>query len=222
MAKKQKGVTRTKLEEVNDSLSTAAQRIEANKKYIYWAFGALMVIVLLVMGYIYGVRNPNIQKAKDEIAKADTYWMRGDTAQALTAYEKVFDAYSNKPAERAALNAAIILYEQGKYAEAEKYLQKYDPNGDLVGPASQSLLGDCLVNQNKLDKALEAFDRAIKLSNDNALYTPFFLMKKATILHNQKKYAQEVEVYQTIKDKYPQASLDVTKYLERAKALAGK
>ena len=222
MAKKQKAVTRTKLEEVNDSLSTAAQRIEANKKYIYWAFGAIMVVVLLVMGYIYGIRNPNINKAKDEIAKADTYMLLGDTAQALTGYKKVFDSYSNKPAERAALNAAGILYQQGKYEEAVKYLHKYDPEGDLVGPASQSLMGDCYVNMNKLDKALEAFDRAIKMSNDNPLFTPYFLMKKATILHKQKQYAQEADIYQTIKDKYPQASLDVTKYLEHAKALAGK
>ena len=109
MAKKQKGSARTTLEEVNESLSTAAQRIEANQKYIYYALAAIAVVVLLVMGYIYGVRNPNLQKAKDEIAKADMAYLQGDTVNALKEYEKVFDSYSNKPAERAAFNAAIIL-----------------------------------------------------------------------------------------------------------------
>ena len=58
MAKKQNGSSRTTLEEVNESLSSAAQRIEDNKKYIYWALCAVLVVVLLALGYIYGVRNP--------------------------------------------------------------------------------------------------------------------------------------------------------------------
>lgn len=220
MAKKSNVPTRTKLEEVNDSLSTMAQRLETNKKYIYWVAGAIAVIVLLALAYIYGIRNPRIQKAKDEIGAADIALIQGDTAKALTGYEKVFDAYSNSTANRAAFNAAILLYQQGKYDKAASYLEKYDPDGVLVGPASQSLLGDCYVNLKKLDQALAAFDKAIKLSGDNADYTPFFMMKKATIFRSQKKFAEEAEIYQTIHDKYP--TQDVTKYLERAKAQAGK
>lgn len=226
MAKKQKGSARTTLEEVNESLSTAAQRIEANQKYIYYALAAIAVVVLLVMGYIYGVRNPNLQKAKDEIAKADTAYLQGDTVNALKEYEKVFDSYSNKPAERAAFNAAIILYQQGKNKEAAAYLEKYDPEGNMVGPASQSLLGDCYVNMKQYDKAISAYDKAIKLAGDNVFYTPTFMIKKATVLHAQKKYTDEAALYQVIKDKYYQYTqayqFNVDKYIERANAMAGK
>ena len=52
------------------------------------------------------------------------------------------------------------------------------------------------------------------------------MIKKATILHEQKKYADEAAIYQTIKDNYPNYSqmtgFSVEKYLERANALAGK
>ena len=52
------------------------------------------------------------------------------------------------------------------------------------------------------------------------------MMKKATVLHEQKKYADEAAIYQTIKDKYlmysQQYGLNIDKYLERANALAGK
>lgn len=41
MAKKQNQSARTTLEEVNESLTTAAQRIEDNKKYISWALVAI-------------------------------------------------------------------------------------------------------------------------------------------------------------------------------------
>lgn len=226
MAKKKNESARTTLEEVNESLSTAAQRVEENKKYIYYALGIIAVIVLLALGYIYGIRNPNLQKAKEGMGKADMAYLQGDTVTALKEYEKVFDAYSNKPAERAAFNAAIILYQQGKNKEAAEYLEKYNGEGNMVAPASQSLLGDCYVNMKQYDKAIAAYDKAIKLSGDNEFYTPTFMIKKATVLDAQKKYAESADIYQTIKDKYMQYTqayqFNVDKYLERAKALSGK
>lgn len=226
MAKKQNEPVRTTLEEVNESLSTAAQRLEDNKKYIYWALIAVAVIVVLVAGYVYGIYNPNVQKAKELIGKADLEYLQGDTANALKDYEKVFDSYSNKPAERAAFNAAILLYQKGDYKKAADYLEKYDPEGNIVGPASQSLLGDCYVNQKQYDKAVSAFDKAVKLAGDNEFYAPTFMLKKATVLHAQKKYAEEVKIYEKIRDAYPQYAqiyqVNVEKYIERAKAMAGE
>lgn len=226
MAKKKNESARTTLEEVNESLSTAAQRIEANKKYIYYALGVIAVIMLLALGYIYGIRNPNLQKAKEGISKADMAYLQGDTTTALKEYEKVFDAYSNKPAERAAFNAAIILYQQGKNKEAAAYLEKYDGEGNMVAPASKSLLGDCYVNMKQYDKAIAAYDKAIQLSGDNEFYTPTFMIKKATVLHAQKKYADEAAIYEIIKNKYMQYTqayqFNVDKYLERANAMNGK
>ena len=226
MAKKQDQGARTTLEEVNDSLSSAAQRIEDNKKYINWALIAIAVLVLLAVGYIYGIRNPNLQKAKDQIGKADLELMQGNQDEALKDYEKVASEFGNKPAERAHLNAAIILYQKGEYEKAAKHLEGFNPDGNLVAPAAQSLLGDCYVNLKKYDQAIAAFDKAISMAGDNEAYAPVFMMKKATVLHAQKKYADEAAIYQTIKDKYPmygqQNGFNVDKYLERANALAGK
>jgi len=226
MAKKQTGSARTTLEDVNESLTTTAQRLEANKKYINWILIAVAVLVLLAVGYIYGIRNPNLQKAKDQIGKADIELLQGQQDAALTDYEKVADAFGNKPASRAHLNAAILLYQKGEYEKAAKHLEDYSASDKLIGPASQSLLGDCYVNLKKYDKALAAFDKAITQSANNELYTPAFMLKKATVLHEQKKYAEEAAIYQEIKDKYPvytqQYQMNVDKYLERANALAGK
>ena len=226
MARKQNQSARTTLEEVNESLSSAAQRIEDNKKYINWALIAIAVLVLLAVGYIYGIRNPNLQKAKDQIGTADLELLQGNEDQALKDYEKVAAEFSNKPAERAHLNAAIMLYQKGEYEKAAKHLEDYSPSGNLIGPASLSLLGDCYVNLKKLDKAISTYDKAINMAGDNELYTPAFMIKKATVLHEQKKYAEEAAIYQTIKDNYPmygqQNGFSVEKYLERANALAGK
>ena len=226
MAKKQDQGARTTLEEVNESLTTAAQRIEDNKKYINWAIIAIAVITLLAVGYIYGIRNPNLNKAKEEIGKADITLLQGDEDAALKAYEKVAADYSNKTADRAHLNAAILLYQKGEYERAVKHLEDYDPSGNLIAPAAQSLKGDCYVNLKKYDKAMAAYDKAISLANGNEAYVPAFMIKKATLFHAQKKYQEEAAIYQEIKDKYPvydqQNGVNADKYIERANALAGK
>ncbi len=225
MAKKQNQSARTTLEEVNESLTSAAQRIEDNKKYVSWAMIAIALIALLAGGYIY-LHKKSIADAKEAIGKADIALMTGTEDEALKEYEKVAEEYGNKTGERAHLNAAILLYQKGEYEKAAKHLEDFDPAGNLIGPASQSLLGDCYVNLKKYDKAMSAFDKAISLSGDNEAYTPAFMLKKATVLHEQKKYADEAAIYQTIKDKYPaysqQTGFNVDKYLERANALAGK
>ncbi len=225
MAKKQDQGARTTLEEVNESLTSAAQRIEDNKKYINWALIAIAVLALLAGGYLH-LRNSGIEDAKKEIGDADIELLQGQEDEALKAYEKVAAEYSNKPGERAHLNAAIILYQKGEYEKAAKHLEDFTPDSKLIGPASRSLLGDCYVNLKKYDKAMAAYENAISMSGDNEMYTPAFMLKKATLLHEQKKYAEEAAIYQTIKDKYPvfgqQSGFNVDKYLERANALAGK
>lgn len=221
MAKKKNEPVRTTIEDVNDSLSTAAKRLEDNKKYIYWALYAVIGIMILVAVYIYGIRTPNLQKARELVGKADLELIQGDTVNALKDYQKVIDAYSNKPAQRARLSAATILYGQGKYKEAAAYLEKYDPKGEMAGPASQSLLGDCYVNMKQLDKAVSTFDKAISLAKDNEYYKPTFMLKKATVLHAQKKYDQEIKIYEDIRDNYHEFQqiyqFNPDKYIERAK-----
>lgn len=223
MAKKE--TTRTSIDELNESLSSFEQKVENNKKYIYWITGAIVVVALVILGYVYGIHNPNMEKAKAEIAKADMDLSLGKDSVALQEYIAVANNYSNDPANRASLNAAIILYQQGKYQEAADNVKKFDAEGTIVGPASQSLLGDCYVNLKKYDEALSAFDKAVSLSKDNALYTPLFLMKKAVVYRELKNFKAEAEIFQTIKDKYPEFAasyrVDVEKYLARAKAEAG-
>ena len=225
MAKKQNQSACTTLEEVNESLTSAAQRIEDNKKYVTWALVAIALLALLAGGWIF-LRNKSNQEGKDAAGKADYMLVQGKTDEALKEYEKVADEFSNKYGDRAGLTAATLLYEKGDYEKAIKYIEDYSAEGNLIGPASQSLLGDCYVNTKKLDKAIACYDKANSMAEGNEVYAPAFMLKKATVLHEQQKYAEEAAIYQEIKDKYimfaQQTGFNVDKYLERANALAGK
>lgn len=52
------------------------------------------------------------------------------------------------------------------------------------------------------------------------------MLKKATVLHANAKYADELKVYEDMKQQFPtyalQNRINLDKYIERAKALAGK
>jgi tetratricopeptide (TPR) repeat protein len=179
---------------------------------------------VIILGYVYLIQEPNFENAKAEIAQADSKLALGQDSIALEAYKAVADSYSNDAANRAGLNAGIILFQQGKYEEAINYINKFDAEGVLVGPASQSLIGDCYVNLEKYDEAVKYFDKAISLAGDNDLYTPLFILKKATVLREQGKFAEEAKALEIIKNKYPNFvtgyRVDVDKLIERANAQA--
>jgi tetratricopeptide (TPR) repeat protein len=223
MAKKE-NETRTSIDELNESLSGIEKKVEENKKMIVWVLGAIVAIAVIILGYVYLIQEPNFENAKAEIAQADSKLALGQDSIALEAYKAVADSYSNDAANRAGLNAGIILFQQGKYEEAINYINKFDAEGVLVGPASQSLIGDCYVNLEKYDEAVKYFDKAISLAGDNDLYTPLFILKKATVLREQGKFAEEAKALEIIKNKYPNFvtgyRVDVDKLIERANAQA--
>ncbi|MBR5029638.1 MAG: tetratricopeptide repeat protein [Muribaculaceae bacterium] len=226
MAKKKNQPTRTKLEEINDSLSGFEQKLEKHKKIIYWVVGGLLALALCIWGYSKFIYAPNVEKAKTEIAKADQLLLKQgvtpqDSAQALQIYQKVAKNYSNKVGNRAKLSAGAILYAQGKYADAQKYLEDYSPKGQLVGPVSQLLLGDTYVNQDQWEKAIDAYDKAIKKAEDNKDLAAICLLKKANVLYYKGKCDEAIKIYEEMEAKYTgPGSMSVE--IERAKAKQGK
>ena len=211
-------------DELNESLSGLEQRVEQNKKSVIWYAVALLVVIGLGLGYYYGKKSAK-EDAGEMIGKADIELMQGNDSVALAQYQAVAAEYSNGVANRANLNAAILLYQKGKYEEALKAVENYDVEEELVGAASQSLKGDCLVNLKKYDEAVAAYDEAISVANGNELYAPVFMMKKATVLSAQQKYSEAAAIYQNIKDNYSKYvnayRVNIDKYIDRSNYLAG-
>jgi Uncharacterized protein conserved in bacteria len=225
MAKETKE-TRTAVDDINDSLTGIEQKIQNNTKLIIWPCVIVAVIVAAVLIYIYAIRQPGIQAANDAIGQADIQAVMGNDSVALAQYQAVAANYGYDAGNRANLNAAIILYKQGKYAEALEAVKKYDGKDKVIAASAKSLEGDCLVNLKKYDEALAAFADAVKISDDNPAYTPAFMMKQATVYRELKNYKEEAKIYQDILDKYPaygpSLNIDIEKYLDRAKIQAGE
>ena len=202
MANNKKDV-HTSIDELNETLTSVEQHVENNKKIIIWSLAGIVAVAAVILLYYYGIYAPNKKASSDAISKADIELAMGNDSTALAQYMQVADEFSGAQADRAALQSAIILYQKGKFEEAVKYLDDASFDENLVAPAAASLKGDCYVNLNNLDKAISCCDKAIKSSNDNALYTPLFMLKKATVLNEQSKIADALAIYEAIQSKYP-------------------
>lgn len=224
MSNKDQQETRTTVDELNDSLTSVTEKVQANKKYIVWAAAAVVAFVCIAVLYVWAFRQPAIQKGNDAIGQADLQLAAGNDSIALVQYQAVANDDSYDAGNRAALQAAILLYKQGKYQDAINYLDKFDANESIIGAGAYSLKGDCYVNLNKLDDALKCFDEAIDASDENPYYTPFFMLKEARVYRAKGDFAKEAKVYEEIKTNYNSYvdanNLDINRYIERAKAQA--
>lgn len=221
--KNQEAETRTSIDEVNDTLTGLGEKVQQNPKAIMYACVAVAVVVIAILVYVYAVRQPGIKAANEALGEADIELLMGNDSIALAKYQQVAAQHSYDAGDLAGLNAAILLYKDGKYQEAINYLSDYSAKESIIGAGAKSLEGDCYVNLQQYDKALSCFKKAASLSDDNPAYTPAFMLKEATVLHEMKDYSAEAKVYEEIIKKYPNygpgMGIDLEKYLERAKAM---
>ena len=224
--KTQETTPETGLENLNDSLTATVQKVQDNKKIITICSLAVIAVIAIILVYIYAFRTPGIQKANDAIGAADLQLALGNDSVAMAQYMDLADNGSYEAANRAALQSAILLYKDGKYEEALKYADKYSDKDEIIGAGAKSLKGDCLVNLDRPDEAVKAFNEAVSVSNNNPAYTPFFLMKLARVYAAQGNHEKEAEAYGKIVEDYPlygqSHNIDVQKLLDRANLQAGK
>lgn len=212
------------IDQLNEQLTGIEQRVQNNQKLIMWASIIVAAVVCIVLFYIYGIRKPGIEAANNAIGQADITLASGNDSLALQQYQQVADEYGYEAGNRAKLNAAILLYKEGKYEEALNNLKSYKASENLIGASSKSLEGDCYVNLKNYDEALKCYRAAVKASDNNPFYTPLFLMKEATVQRELKNYKAEADLYTKVRDEYPQfagsSQIDLDKYIARANAQA--
>lgn len=217
---------RTSIDEVNDTLTGIGEKVQSNPKTIVWTCVAAVVVVAIVLIYVYAIRQPGQAAANNAIGQADIEQIMGNDSIALEKYKQVAAEHGYDAGNLASLNAAILLYRDGKYEEALSYLKDYSAGESIIGASAKSLEGDCYVNLKKYPEAIDCYKQAVKISDNNPHYTPAFLMKEATVLREQKDYEAEAAVYEQIVNDYPaygtEIGVDIRKYLERARAAVAK
>lgn len=217
------------VENVNEHLTLASEKVAANRKIIYWGIGAVCVVAAFVLSYLFIYRNPRLNNSWEDFNKVQLQQAKGElTGDSLVAvaYGKVASKYGSTPAANAArLASAEAYYNVKNYAAALRQLEDCDFNDPLLDTQATVLKADCYVNTKKYDQALSAYADAIKKADGNPEIVPMVLVKEANVYDAQKKYDKALECYEMIRNSYPKfqlGQLGVDAYIEREKARLGK
>ena len=217
-----------------DVLTTSEAFITKNKKPLIIISTAIIVILVGVFCYKYFIGQPREEKADTALAMATQYFdqeifdkaLNGDGAT-TTGFVRIASDYSGTDAANLAnLYAGLCCANLGKWQDAQKYLEDYSTNDDmLVSPAAVSALGNAYAQNGNIDKAVSTLKKAADMAdskadnNANNSLSPTFMLQAGELLESQGNKAEALKVYNDIKKKYVNSQLvqssEIEKYIER-------
>jgi tetratricopeptide (TPR) repeat protein len=133
-------------------------------------------------------------------------------------FAEIADEYSlTKSGNAANAYAAICNYKLGKYSEAIEFGKEFDGNGDInLSVVINGLIGDSYVNLNQYADAHKYFAKAYETNNE--AFAALYLKKDGEVYEAEKNFDKAIELYNKIKNEFPQSgeAQDIEKYIERA------
>jgi tetratricopeptide (TPR) repeat protein len=228
MAKEKASASSQAEKNVGEILSKTDQFIDKYLKQILISIGA---IILIVVGYI-AFHNfyliPREKEAEVAIFPGQTYFgnqqwniaLNGDSIDYVGFLGIIEDYKGTKTANLAKAYAGICQYRLGDYEAALENLKSYSGKDSLLTAEIIGAAGDCYVNLGEVKNGINYFKKAASKANSKLL-SPVYLNKAAIAYESLEDYKSALDIYSTLKSKYPESpeAIAVDKYIERAKAL---
>ncbi|AJR03694.1 tetratricopeptide repeat protein [Siansivirga zeaxanthinifaciens] len=228
--------------EVFNTLDETASKTEdfvaKNQKYIFIIIGVVAVLVLGYLGYKEFIAKPKQVTAMNDMFQAQKYF-----DQAVNAVEKdslftlslnggegkygmidIINEYSGTPTANLAHYYAGTAYLRLKdYKNAVKYLSDFESDDEILAPLAKGNIGDAFVQLNQPKDALEYYENAANL-RDNEYTTPMYLYKAGAIALDLGDADKALTYFNKIKDMYPNSSeaSSIEVFIGKAQVLAGK
>lgn len=209
---------------LEEALSKSEQFFENNKKTIFSCLIAIIVIIAGGMLYNAKVAQPRQLKAAEAIFPGETYFANGDYSTALNGDAYGFDGFealakqykSTKAGKLAGLYAGLCYAQLDSMDIAQKYLEKFSGDDQMVAPSAMGALANCYATNGQVSKAASTFEKAAKKA-DNNLLSPYFYLQAGILYESLDKPAQALKLYKMIKVKYPESneSQEIDKYIAR-------
>ena len=184
--------------------------IEHKNKFII-IFVAIIAIVAGYLAYNTFVAEPREAEAAKAMFKAEQYFVNGDFETALNGdginagfLQVIEDNGGTDVANMAYAYAGLCYVQQENYDEAINYLEKYKGGDKLVSPMVKYALGNCYAYKENIDKAIKLVLEAAEEA-ENITVTPKCLFDAAAMYEQQGNAEKAIELYNRIKNEYPQA-----------------
>jgi len=230
MAKNTKNKQEENLHDVENALTKTEQFIEDHQKLLSIIIGAIVIIVIGYLGYGKFYVQPKEKEAKEQMFMAERYFETDSFNLAINGdgnnlgFLDIIDSYGiTKSANLAKYYTGISYLKLGEYEKAIQYLNKFESEDLLVAPVAEGAKGDAYFELGDNDKALSQYKKAYQMS-DNELTTPVYMLKAAGVLEATGKFGGALDIYNELKEKYPNTTegRSIDKYIARAKIELGK
>lgn len=228
MSKKKKESAPDQLESVESALSRTEQFIENNQKTITTI---VLAIVILVGGYLLFQKyylNPIETEAKEQMFRAEQYFAQDSFNLALNGdgnylgFLDIIEEYGiSKSANLAHYYAGISYLKTGDYDQAIDHLKEFKVNDKILEPEKLGAIGNAYLEKGEMEEALDYYRNAMD-ADDNQFSTPLYMSKAAFVYEQQGEYNEAIELYNKIKQKYPNSaqSEEADKNIARLKVLS--
>ena len=180
-------------------LLDAKQRISYYRGVELYNLGEYSEAIALFSAAEENDRNPKI-KAKATYWMAESYYQKGDYDNAIFHYNNFLSASGSRSIpyfNRAYYNLAYAYYEKGNYPSAIFWFQEYvnEASGKFKGLINDAYLrmGDGNFVQKKYNKAIEAYDKAVRLNVSNTDYSLLQLSIAQGLLGNYQAKANTLK-----------------------------
>lgn len=204
------------------SASMAESWFEKNQKKIFIALGSVALLTVGYLLYDKFVSEPKETEAAEEMflaqqnfqsaidtapgnAKDSLFNLALNGADSKFGFIKIAEEYSGTDAGNLANYYVGISYlNLGKNSEAIEYLDKFKSKDYILAPLAKGAIGDAFAQKEQLKEALEYYEKAARL-NENDVTTPRFLLKAGQTAFTLGQKETALRYFTEIKEKYESA-----------------
>lgn len=200
---------------------------EKYQNYLVYVIGAVALIAAGWWGYKSLIVAPQQEEAVAGMWQAQMRFEQDSFSLALTnpgggadGFLGIIDNYGGTPAGNLAKYYAGVCYLYEKdYDNAIKYLEDFDADGDLMPIMKNGLLGDAWSEKQDYAKALDYYEKASNVGNNDPL-SAYYLKKFGLLNEHQGNKEAALKAYERLKKDFANASLpdwqSIDKYIYRA------
>lgn len=185
------------------------------KKIILTAIGAVVIIAGGLYGYKQYIVLPKEEKAADAIYKVQQFFLQdssnlvlnGNPATGVKGALFIIKNYSGtKSANLANFYAGISYLKLKDFNNAIKYLKDFNSNALQVQMSAYTALGHAYAELGKKEDAVNYYKKAGTTFEDDKDNSAENLFLAAQLLETMNKNKEALDIYKTIKQKYPQTA----------------
>jgi tetratricopeptide (TPR) repeat protein len=181
-------------------------------KYKKTFIAVILIIILVAALKAFGVFDSKSKEStagNQEIVYSEYKTFDADFEAALNGDDfnigllEIIEKYDGTTAaNKANLYVGIVYAQQKQYEEAIKFLSAYEGNDNIIAAKAKQTLGNCYSHLNDYDKAISLVLEAADMA-DNIAVTPACWRDAAAMYEAQGDIEEAMELYNRIKDEYP-------------------